>query len=383
MATPPWIRRTAGVLFGTALAVGGSPVALAEIGDVLETPARETRLAPENLLTDLERAGERLVAVGERGHIIYSDDQGQNWKQADVPVQVTLTSVDFPNAAQGWAVGHGGVILHSSDGGETWQKQLDGWEAVKKLAATYEDKIARMKEQIEQAPEDEKGDLEWEMEGVQITLENIKADQELGPWKPFLDVAFQNASTGFAIGAYGFMFHTTDGGETWQDWSANVPNPDGFHLNGIAELTGGAMLMVGEAGTLYRSTDEGESWESVQSPYTGSWFHVIATGNVNEAIAFGLRGNTFRTTDMGRSWTAVSDTSDSTLNNGVVNGDGHITLVGNGGAVLVSTNDGESFRPRFRDDRQGVLDAEPISDTEMLLIGEGGVKRTDLKGRNL
>ncbi|PAV26500.1 photosystem I reaction center subunit IV [Tamilnaduibacter salinus] len=382
MATPPWIRRTAGVLLGTALTVG-SPVTLAEIGDVLETPARETKLADENLLTDLERAGDRLVAVGERGHIIYSDDQGETWRQAEVPVQVTLTGVDFPNATKGWAVGHGGVILHSPDGGESWEKQLDGWEAVEKLAASLEEKIARMKEQIEEAPEEEKADLEWDMEGVQITLENLKADQALGPWKPFLDVAFQNATTGFAIGAYGFVFRTTDGGETWQDWSSNVPNPDGFHLNGLAELTGGALLMVGEAGTMYRSTDEGESWESVQSPYTGSWFHVIATGNVNEAIAFGLRGNTFRTTDMGRSWTAVTDTSDSTLNNGVVNGDGRITLVGNGGAVLVSTNDGESFRPIFRDDREGVLDAEPVSDTEMLLIGEGGVKRTDLKGRNL
>ena len=77
----------------------------------------------------ITRAGARLVAVGERGSILLSDDSGVSWRQAKVPVSVTLTAVQFPNAKAGWAVGHLGVVLHSADGGETWAKQLDGREA--------------------------------------------------------------------------------------------------------------------------------------------------------------------------------------------------------------------------------------------------------------
>ncbi|TVP59615.1 MAG: photosystem I reaction center subunit IV, partial [Halomonadaceae bacterium] len=107
-----------------------TPVSLPVLAmsDVLDTPAMTTHLAANSLLLDLSRAGERLVAVGERGHIVYSDDFGESWSQAEVPVSTTLTGVYFPGESKGWAVGHGGVILHSSDRGETWVKQMDGHE---------------------------------------------------------------------------------------------------------------------------------------------------------------------------------------------------------------------------------------------------------------
>jgi len=41
------------------------------VGDVLETPALESDLAASSLLLDIARAGDRLVAVGEQGHIVY------------------------------------------------------------------------------------------------------------------------------------------------------------------------------------------------------------------------------------------------------------------------------------------------------------------------
>jgi len=99
------------------------------LDDVLDAPSMKTNLAAKSLLLDVASAGERIVAVGERGHIIYSDDQGANWTQADVPVSVSLTSVYFSNATHGWAVGHGAIVLHTSDAGETWVKQFDGNKA--------------------------------------------------------------------------------------------------------------------------------------------------------------------------------------------------------------------------------------------------------------
>ena len=94
--------------------------------DVLDLPAKPSALARQSPLLDLAQAGKRLVAVGQRGHILYSDDDGRHWQQAGVPVSVDLTAVAFPSPEQGWAVGGDGVVLHSADGGASWQKQLDG-----------------------------------------------------------------------------------------------------------------------------------------------------------------------------------------------------------------------------------------------------------------
>src|SRR5690554_871087 len=68
-----------------------NPIAM----DPLLTPAFEAPLAVRNLLTDIARAGNRVVAVGEHGNIIYSDDGGSQWQQARVPVSVNLTAVTF------------------------------------------------------------------------------------------------------------------------------------------------------------------------------------------------------------------------------------------------------------------------------------------------
>ena len=70
------------LLASVALAAGANAV----WRDVLDAPATKSPLAPRTLLNGLARAGDRLVAVGQRGHALYSDDLGTSWKQADVPV---------------------------------------------------------------------------------------------------------------------------------------------------------------------------------------------------------------------------------------------------------------------------------------------------------
>jgi len=121
--------RTLLAITGWGLALGlGLAAAAAEPGwrDVLDTPAIQSARAPRTLFNGLARAGDRIVAAGQRGQILFSDDGGRNWTQAAVPLAADLVAVSFPTAKQGWAVGHGGVILHSADGGATWTRQFDG-----------------------------------------------------------------------------------------------------------------------------------------------------------------------------------------------------------------------------------------------------------------
>ncbi|WP_228152869.1 WD40/YVTN/BNR-like repeat-containing protein [Marinobacter guineae] len=362
--------------------VWSAPAAFA-LADVIETPARPTDLAPERLLNDVTKAGDRIVAVGERGHIIYSDDEGQSWTQSDVPVSVTLTGVDFGSDTQGWAVGHSGVILHSEDAGETWKLQLTGVQALEIAIQTKEDQAAAMEERIEAAPEAEKGDLEWALDDILFTMENMQSDLDIGPVNPLLDVWFENDNHGFVVGAYGMILRTTDGGESWQDWAPRIDNATNFHLNGVTQITGGALVVVGESGQIHVSVDGGQTWERRESPYEGSLFGVIGTGQVNEILAFGLRGNMLFSSDLGKTWRVVPSTADATLNDGTVVDDGRIILVGNGGVVLTSSNGAESFREYFRSDREGVMSVVPVSGTGLLIVGEGGATITDARGKNL
>src|SRR5262245_50694342 len=133
-------------LAGTLLPVHAADTAAkssapsAAAADVLERPAQSSPLASKRLLQSVARAGDRLVAVGPRGHILVSSDSGQSWTQSTVPVSSDLTAVYFANDKAGWAVGHDGVVLATTDGGDTWVKQLDGRAANALLVKTMKER---------------------------------------------------------------------------------------------------------------------------------------------------------------------------------------------------------------------------------------------------
>ena len=112
-----------------------------EVQDLLQIPAQMSAMAPKSLLMDVVNTGTHLVAVGEGGYILYSDN-GQEWIQAQVPASVTLTAVSFPTSEKGWAVGHDGVILNTVDGGRTWIKQMDGIKINELMLRLAREKVA-------------------------------------------------------------------------------------------------------------------------------------------------------------------------------------------------------------------------------------------------
>ena len=73
--------------------------------------------AHKALINALEKSGDRIFGVGVHGIIIYSDDKGESWTQAEtVPFTKTLTDISCPSQNKCWAVGHDATILHSFDG---------------------------------------------------------------------------------------------------------------------------------------------------------------------------------------------------------------------------------------------------------------------------
>lgn len=349
--------------------------------DPLNTPASPSHKADQALLLDITRAGERLVAVGAYGHIMYSDDAGQRWQQASVPVSVTLTAVDFVDEQHGWAVGHDGIILASRDGGVSWQKQFDGFQANQALADAIEKQVADMEQQQIAAADagnsQAEEDLEYELENVRFALDDALFDIEKGSTKPFLDVTFLSRNDGFAVGAYGMLFRTRDGGKQWQYAAGGFPNPDRMHLSQFHILQSGHWLVVGEMGLVAFSQDYGQSWARLELPYDGSLFGVLESGQ--EWLVFGLRGHVFASADQGKNWRELHTGSEQTLLSGAVTSSGQVALVGNAGTLLTIDRAADAGTPIVNvhtlSGRTGLAAAAAVSNGGWLVVGETGARR--------
>ena len=196
-------------------------------------------------LLDITRVGQRLVAVGERGVLLLSDDNGIGWRQVQMPVSATLTAVQFVDARNGWVVGHSGVVLHSADAGQTWQLQLDGLRA-----AGLE--LADAQQAAETTASDD----------AQHRLAAAKRMVADGADKPFLALNFSDAEHGMVVGAYGLAMRTEDGGKHWQSTMGQISDAEGLHLYALAR-SGATVYIAGERGLLLRSRDSGASFEQI------------------------------------------------------------------------------------------------------------------------
>jgi len=308
---------------------GESPAAPAEAAPSPPAKAQAAEIMPlasQGLLLDIVNTGEHLVAVGDHGDIVVSND-GAKWVQpqdqsgnSTVPVRAPLTAVYFTDAKNGWAVGHDAAILHTADGGRTW------------------------------------------------TLQSFQPELE----KPYLDVMFLDAQHGFAIGAYGMFKETFDGGQSWNDVKNNLTEGE-LHLNAIIKLNSNELFIAGEQGTLGVSSDQGKTWTKLTSPYESSLFGALPVGDKG-AMIFGLRGNIFVSSDVrSNKWTKVETHNVSTMFGGTRLPDGRLVLVGLNGVIWVTDANGGNVQRVVG--TVGTTQSAVIGfKGGLLMVGESGVQ---------
>ncbi len=391
------------VLLTACLTLGFSVRAqqLLEPSTESQLPAIKSKKVAESLLQDIVRVNNRLLVVGERGHIAYSDDNAKTWLQSEVPTRQMLNAVHFVNAEQGWAVGYDGLVLNTVDGGKNWALQLDGIKFMRQRMADKIPELEAQKNQLEKAKLDAAAAMnkaesagETDTSALQSTLNNINdrlSDAENGindahdallntVANPLLGVWFRDKQHGFVVGAFGEFLKTDNGGATWISVIDRLENPDHSHLNAIIGK-GDLMFIVGEAGHVYRSTDAGEHWTALESPdpENGSFFTVdmqLKNSTVaNEQIFIGgLRGAMYRSVDQGNSWIQVEDKLHNNINAFYFTGDNVVLAVGNDGALLLSHNQGHSFEQHVRKNRRTIAGATTAANGNYVLVGAGGVQ---------
>ncbi|MEX0324824.1 MAG: YCF48-related protein [Puniceicoccaceae bacterium] len=293
----------------------------ASVSAQTERPAELMPLAPQSLLLDITMAGDRAVAVGERGHVLLSDDYGRTWRQVMTSTRSTLTGVHFADSLNGWVVGHENIVLKTTDGGETWKRQFP------------------------QGPIEER----------------------------YLDVRFLDAQRGLAVGAYGFARATSDGGRTWEEREISWEE---MHLNRISQGLDGRLFIAVEGGALMTSADEGQTWEDLPSPYEGSLFGILPLGP-RTLLTYGLRGHIFRSIDSGQTWTESESEGRNLIMHGIRHSSGRIILAGQNGQFVISDDGGKRFRI-WTVEVQGASALVECPDGAVLAVGLNGVHRLTL-----
>lgn len=280
-------------------------------------------LAANSLLLAVTRAGDKFVAVGDRGHVLVSADQGRTWSQSSAPTRALLTGVAFADARHGWAVGHAGVIMATEDSGLTWTRQDSG----KDLDTVY------------------------------------------------LDVIFLDTTHGIAVGAYGKFVVTADGGKTW---TPGKPAEDEVHYNRITAGPDRRLYLAGEGGLLLISSDGGKEWTKADLPYDGSLFGALPLEG-GRIVAYGLRGHILHSEDQGVTWTENNSPVPVLIMGGTRLASGPVVLAGQGGNFSLSRDGGKTFthwKPAdFGTSIAAVIDA---GDGALLTVGEAGAVRLTL-----
>jgi photosystem II stability/assembly factor-like uncharacterized protein len=359
-------RIASGLLAGLAAIALGAPVSAAPLADRLERPARPSANAEHAPLTDLQRLGGNLVMVGASGHILLRDAGGRV-RQAEVPVDLLLTAVHFVDERYGWAVGHDGVVLHSSDGGATWRSQLDGRTISQLMQRWAEAEVARLEASSSAAPDDEA--LLAALDNASFALDDVLAGSTSGPSRPLLDVWFRDASEGWAVGAYGMIVHTRDGGATWE-FLPGLDNPDRLHLNAVLGLADGTLLVAGEGGRLYRQA--AGQWQPVQ-PLTQASLYALLPLRDGRVLAMGFGGALFASADQGASWQAVSLPVKASLYGGEQLADGSLLLTASAGQLLHGP-DLQLFKAWQGAGKAAWLGAASLADGQLALVGSGGLR---------
>jgi photosystem II stability/assembly factor-like uncharacterized protein len=270
---------------------------------------------------DLEQAGERLFAIGERGFVLLSDNAGKTWQAVPTPVTRTLTGLAFKDARAGVAVGHGASVVRTEDAGQTWS---------------------------------------------QVTIDEAGSDSLLG-------ITHVDGDHFIAYGAFGLLFDSADAGKTWARRTVISEDFD-RHISQVLPVDG-TLWLVAESGTIARSDDRGITWLQVASPYEGSFFGALETRD-KALLVYGMRGNVYRTADLGVTWQKIETGTTASLMSARQLADGRVLLVGNVGLLAQSRDDGRSFELHWSPASRGFasLIETPAG---VLLAGESGVTSLD------
>ena len=249
--------------------------------------------------TDSTRPAAAFV-VGDNGTLLSTTDNGDHWDPISTGTNAGLRAIRFREPDSGYAVGENGTILRSRDHGATWTPQVSG---------------------------------------TSVTLNGVAAsDPELG------------SKWAWVAGDSGVVLYTSNVGADWNPMLSGTTH--NLHSLDMYSAAGevGPLYAAGDAGTVLQSTNAGFIWKSTNANPNYSYYG--ATSSRDTCWAVGTNGIAFISLDAGKNYLIESTYVTGKLRSIFVSRTGYgeqfryglAWAVGDGGAIVRSTNYGLSWR---------------------------------------
>ena len=221
-------------------------------------------------------------AVGVAGTVLFTEDEGASWRPLAPLGPEAILGLDCASANV-LAVGQGGAIFRRE--GEDWSKVESGTEA------------------------------------------------------RLLDVSANDAGLAVAVGGFGTVLKSKDGGRSWEplsfDWEALLNDFVEPHIYDVHVSTAGEVTIVGEFGLVLHSVDGGDTWDLTHRG-EASLFALEIDGDVGYAV--GQHGAVLRTEDGAQTWRQLATGTDANLLDVLTDRDGVVHVTGI--RVLLESADG-------------------------------------------
>lgn len=334
---------------------------------------RTEAIAEDALLNDVCHVGASCWAVGERGVVCRSQDHGQTWSTAMIPVDCSLQSVCFLTNRMGWIAGYrvvpgtsqlSAVLFQTRDGGESWNDlatlpQVTGSEviATSTLPGILHARFFGLDEAIAVTmPVTQRGGAGiFRSDDGGRTWTSLPSDQPGCFWNAG---GFLSMEEGVVVGRHqSYAAVVSD-----QAVVINPSQPTLRQMRGVSLNTDGSGWIVGDNATILATQNSGVTWESPETDLSKSTSELADLNTVvhNSELIL-LAGNpgacVFRSTTNGQQWDTIQIPATGQIKKLRLLSDGIVLAVGSFGQILRSNDEGLTWNSvRCPDLRSGVLD---------------------------
>lgn len=314
-----------------------------------------------------------FIAVGANGTIIKTTDGGSNWAACNSGTSSTLYAVSFASAVGGFAVGDNGTILVTSDGGLNWDAVSSG------LANRFYDVVYNGTNVFvtgSSTSPSSPGTIWRSLDnGINWTRNNINSASY------FSSIKFLSETIGYAT-CYGVnnvlsnIAKTTDGGLTW----SLINNGVSYALNSISFSNQFLGAAVGRYGTIFRTYNGGLTW--IENSKSSSYQPLSSVSFSNEiyGMACASTGDILYTSNGGSSWIKKNSISGATCTDIFLHDQFSATVVGMNGLIQRTGNSGNFWTVQNSGTSNDLFGVFFHNLNEGIAVGRSGVIRRTTNG---
>jgi len=198
--------------------------------------------------------------------------------------------------------------------------------------------------------------------------------RESGTRSPLFSIDFSDAKNGWAVGRTAITLHTTDGGNTWKSQKPAIPTDK--HLFKVKAVDGNTVWAVGDFGAM-TVTHDGKTWED-RSLTEDVVLYDLSFPDAQHGYACGEFGTVLATSDAGLTWQKQSVGTDKTLFGVAFTTAQHGWAVGIDGLIVRTRDGGQHWEIQ-----RGTPEHEAIEDLGFLeALRNPGLYEISMTGRN-